>query len=86
MYINPGQILCLTQGEYADYQIIGHFQVLKTIDDSTVEDFKAQRTKETRYDLRDDFVAYLAVNNYIEDHHVKQVWLGDYGRLTLGNY
>jgi hypothetical protein len=83
-------IVFITEGEYSDYNIKGHYRILKKFNfREAIQAFKeldkekVESSKEWNfmYDSKDRFVATLLKEGFIEEVEIDEIHIGSYSRL-----
>ena len=88
--IPAGKLFCFSEGEYSDYGYVGHFLALEEITWDTFTKaraaaFKADEDDEWDQESLDRFIAELIRMGVVMDVEVRQIHVGSYGRVEIGD-
>lgn len=86
--MKAGDLMILSNGEYSDYSFSGPFRCVKNFEFPPTARAHADSFEQNEYDNQPDpssFIAWLALNGYIEDVACTEIYLGSYGPLSIDN-
>ena len=81
-----GTLIVFSEGEYSDYHFMGHFVVLRDLNDEDFNKASLEEKKKGTRQAHEVVIANLIREGHLLEVHCREISLGQYGQIRIAEY